>query len=228
MDPNPGNYVFKLAPGFLMHLSHGVCVYTRFELNEETFGRGIPTVAVISGERRRQRCQAEGLTGQIEFVQADACDTKLPGEAADFVWGEDAWCYVVDKPALIAAAARLVKPGGTIAFTDWVEGAAGLDDRQAERFLRFMKFPNIQDLSGYRQLLADNGCEVVLAEHTGRFAPYVDLYLNMLNMQLTYDALKIIGFDTGLMGAMAAEMQFMQQLAHEGRIEQGLIVARKK
>jgi len=176
----------------------------------------------------RQRCKDEGLAGQIEFVQADACDTKLPAGRVDFVWGEDAWCYVVDKPALIAEAARLVKPGGAIAFTDWIEGPAGLDDRQAERFLRFMKFPNIQDLGGYRRLLADNGCEVVLAEHTGRFTPHVDLYLNMLNMQLTYDAVKIIGFDTGLMGAMAAEMQFMQQLAHEGRIEQGLIVARKK
>jgi SAM-dependent methyltransferase len=189
--------------------------------------RGVDaTIKVV--ERGRQRCQAAGLDQKIKFTLADVCANGLPSASADFIWGEDAWCYVVDKPALIAAAARLVKPGGTIAFTDWVEGAAGLDDRQAERFLRFMKFPNIQDLSGYRQLLADNGCEVVLAEHTGRFAPYVDLYLNMLNMQLTYDALKIIGFDTDLMGAMAAEMQFMQQLAHEGRIEQGLIVARKK
>jgi hypothetical protein len=30
------------------------------------------------------------------------------------------------------------------------------------------------------------------------------------------------------MGAMAGQMQFMQQLAHEGRIEQGLFVARRK
>ena len=30
-----------------------------------------------------------------------------------------------DKKRLIAEAARLVKPGGTIAFTDWVEGPAG-------------------------------------------------------------------------------------------------------
>jgi hypothetical protein len=65
------------------------------------------------------------------------------------------------------------------------------------------------------------------AEDTGRFAPYVDLYLNMLNMQLTYDALRIIGFDADLMKAMAGEMVFMQQLAHEGKIAQGLFVARK-
>ena len=40
------------------------------------------------------------------FTLADACDTGLPAGSADFVWGEDAWCYVVDKPKLIAEAAR--------------------------------------------------------------------------------------------------------------------------
>jgi hypothetical protein len=62
---------------------------------------------------------------------------------------------------------------------------------------------------------------------TGRFATHVDLYLGMLNMQLTYDALKIIGFNTEFMGALAGEMMFMQQLAHDGKIAQGLFVARK-
>ena len=175
----------------------------------------------------RQRCADEGLGEKIDFVEGDASATPLPDGEADFVWGEDAWCYVVDKPKLIAEAARLVKPGGAIAFTDWVEGPAGLDDAQAERFLKFMKFPNVQDIGGYSALLAENGCEALLAEDTGRFAPYVDLYLNMLNMQLTYDALKIVGFDMDLMQAMGGEMQFMQQMAHEGRIAQGLFVARK-
>ena len=81
-------------------------------------------------ERGRRRCQAEGLADRIAFTLADACDTGLPAASADFVWGEDAWCYVVDKPRLIAEAARLVKPGGTIAFTDWVEGPAGLTPRR--------------------------------------------------------------------------------------------------
>ena len=178
-------------------------------------------------ELGRQRCDDEGLGDKIDFVCCDASAVPLDDGEADFVWGEDAWCYVVDKPALIAEAARLVRPGGTIAFTDWVEGPAGMDDAQAERFLTFMKFPNIQDIAGYSALLSDNGCEVVTAEDTGRFAPHVDLYLNMLNMQLTYDALKIIGFDMALMQAMGAEMQFMQQMAREGRIAQGLFVARK-
>ena len=178
-------------------------------------------------ERGRQRCQAEGSADKFEFTVADACESGIESASADFVWGEDAWCYVVDKGKLVAEAARIVKPGGAIAFTDWVEGSAGLTDDEATRFLTFMKFPNVQDLQGYRDLLSANGCEVVVAEDTGRFAPHIDLYLNMLNMQLTYDALKIIGFDVTLMEAMAGEMQFMQQLAHGGKIAQGLFVARK-
>jgi hypothetical protein len=135
---------------------------------------------------------------------------------------------VVDKPALIAEAVRLVKPDGLIAFTDWIEGPAGMTQQEADRFLAFMKFPNIQDLSGYQKLLSANDCQVWVAEDTGRFAPSVDLYLDMLNKQLTYDALRIIGFDRALMQAMGGEMAFMQQLAHAGKIAQAIFIAKKK
>ncbi|OHB69861.1 MAG: hypothetical protein A2V70_02200 [Planctomycetes bacterium RBG_13_63_9] len=178
--------------------------------------------------RGRSRCEAEGLAHRIDFTVADVCDTGLPAENADFVWGEDAWCYVVDKKKLIAEAARLLRPGGLIALTDWIEGPAGLSNEEADRLLTFMKFPNIEDLDGYVGLLADSGCDVVVSQDTGRFPSYVDLYLNMLNMQLTYDALRIIGFDTELLRQLGGEMVFMQELAHAGKIAQGLFVARKK
>lgn len=74
-------------------------------------------------ERGRQQCREEGLIDRVEFVVADACHSGLPAARADFVWGEDAWCYIADKPNLIAEATRLVRPGGVITFTDWVEGS---------------------------------------------------------------------------------------------------------
>ena len=179
-------------------------------------------------ELGRWRCKQEGLSEKIKFSLADVCSSGLEDAGFDFVWGEDAWCYVDDKERLISEAARIIKPGGTIAFTDWIEGDTRLSDSEAERFLKFMKFPNIQDLDGYKNLLNANGCEIVKAENTGRFSPCVDLYLAMLNTQLTYDALKIINFDSKLMQTMAAEMVFMQQLAKEGKIIQGLFIAVKK
>ena len=179
-------------------------------------------------DRGRKRCEEEGLADRIDLILVDATGSGLPDACADFVWGEDAWCYVVDKPRLVAEAARIVKPGGVIAFTDWVEGDIEMSEAEAERFLKFMKFPNVNSISDYEQLLEENGCEVRVAEDTGRFAPHVDLYLNMLNMQLTYDALKIIGFDTALMETLGGEMTFMQGLAHDGKIAQGIFVAKKR
>jgi ubiquinone/menaquinone biosynthesis C-methylase UbiE len=179
-------------------------------------------------ERGRARCEEEGLADRIELKLADVCESGLPDAGADFVWGEDAWCYVEDKPKLIAEAARVIRPGGTIAFTDWIEGAAGLDAAEAERFLRFMKFPTLNDIDDYRGLLEQNGCQVAEAEDTGRFAPYVDLYLQMVDMQLTYDALKVLGFDTEAMGGVAEEMVFMQGLAKAGKIAQGRFIARRQ
>jgi SAM-dependent methyltransferase len=178
-------------------------------------------------ERGRLRTEEEELSDRIEFVLGDATETGLPSASADFVWGEDAWCYVEDKGRLIAEAVRIVRAGGRVAFTDWLAGPEPISDEEAERFLRFMKFPNILDLDDYRALLEDCGCEVEMAEDTGRFATHVDLYLNMLNMQLTYDALKRIGFDMALMQSLGAEMGFIQQLAHERKICQGRFVATK-
>lgn len=189
--------------------------------------RGVDATRTVV-ERGQQRCKAEGLDGRIAFTLADVTGSGLPDESADFVWGEDAWCYVEDKGKLIAEAARIVKRGGAIAFTDWVEGPAGLTAQEADRYLKFMKFPNVQDIAGYSALLEANGCRVKVAEDTGLFPKYVDLYLQMLDMQLTYDALRIIGFDADLMGVLAGEMVFMQGLAHAGKIAQGMFVAVKE
>lgn len=202
----------------------GMRFLVRFRQAAEMIGVDA-TVTVI--EHGRQICREEGLADKITFVQADVCKSGLQDESVDFVWGEDAWCYVVDKPKLIAEAARMVKPGGIVAFTDWVEGAEPMTDTEAERFLRFMKFANIENLEGWRDMLVENNCRIIHSENTGRFAQYVDLYLNMLNMQLTYDALKIIGFDSEMMTHLAGEMVFMQELAHAGKIAQGLFVACK-
>jgi SAM-dependent methyltransferase len=179
-------------------------------------------------ELGRQRCVQEGLADRISFVEANVCNTGLPGGQADFVWGEDAWCYVEDKAKLVTEAVRLVKPGGKIAFTDWMEGTPPLTEEEAKRYLAFMKFPNVLTLDEYRVSLEKQGCEILAAADTGRFASHVPLYIDMIEKQLTYDALKIIGFDTALAGRLLAEMRFMQSLAEAGKIVQGLIVAVKK
>lgn len=179
-------------------------------------------------ETGRERCAREGLDDQIDFVLADVCASGLPSAAADFIWGEDAWCYVVDKPRLIAESSRMTRPGGVIAFTDWVIDPAKISEAELGRLLTFMKFPNIGSLASYRGLLEEQGCAVETAENTGRFAPHVRLYRTLLEGQLRYDALKIIGFNEAMYEGLLGEMRFMQDLADAGKILQGIFIARKR
>ena len=90
-----------------------------------------------------------------------------------------------------------------------------------------MKFPSVLTLGEYASLLQANGCVVRVAADTNRFASHAALYISMIEKQLTYDALKIIGFDAVVAQALVGEMRFLQSLAEAGKIIQGLIVAQK-
>jgi SAM-dependent methyltransferase len=184
------------------------------------------TPAIV--ERGLKRCREEGLEDRIRFVLGDACQSGLETGIADFVWGEDGWCYVADKPKLIAEAARLVRPDGVIAFTDWVEGPGGLSDTEAQRFVGMMSSANVQDIQGYARLLSDNGCEVLVAEDTGRFPSHIDLYINMIEMQLTYDVLATLAFRTDLLQTLTDGFRFLGELSRAGKIAQARFIARRR
>lgn len=184
------------------------------------------TEAVV--ERGRRLTREEGLDDRIRFIHADACQSGLPSASADFVWSEDAWCYVPDKPKLIAETARIVRRGGVIAFTDWVEGPAGLTDSEAQRFLGMMTFANVEDIAGYVNLLSVSGCEVSVAEDTGRFASHFELYLNMIEMQLTYDVLRTLAFRTELLETLVDGFRFLGEMARAGKVAQARFVARRE
>jgi hypothetical protein len=47
----------------------------------------------------------------------------------------------------------------------------------------------------------------------------------MLNLQLTYDALKVIDFDMELMQSLGGELESIRHLAHANKICQGRFVA---
>jgi len=180
-------------------------------------------------EEAKKRATQEKLENKLEFVKGDVINIPLPDNKFDFVWGEDAWCYVEDKARLIKEAVRITKPGGIIAFTDWIEGPKGLAEEEARRINTFMKFPYVETLGGYKKLLEDNGCVVKeTTDLTEEFAWCVDLYLNMLTKQHTYDALRIIGDDMAMFQAMGGEFSYLQEKAHEGKFGKGRFIAVKK
>ena len=179
-------------------------------------------------EKAKARTIEEGLGGMIEYRLGDVTSIPFGDGVFDFVWGEDAWCYVDDKAKLISEAVRVLKPGGILAFTDWIEGPNSLSDEEAERICNFMKFPYMQNRSGYEELIRSHGLTITeSSDLTEEFAGYVDFYIKMLTDQLSFDALKIIGDNMELFQAMGGEMAFMAEKAHEGKMGRARFIARK-
>ena len=99
----------------------------------------------------------------VEFRHGSALAMPFADASFDVVIGQEAFAHVPDKQRLIAECARVVRPGGRIAFTDIVAGER-LRPEAAARVQRDMAFAGFETLEGYARLLADQGCTVVLRE----------------------------------------------------------------
>jgi hypothetical protein len=91
-----------------------------------------------------------------------------------------------------------------------------------------MRFPSILAIDDYVNLLAEAGFVVEIAQDTGQFASHFALYREIVTMQLTYDALKAVDYDTDRMATLERERQFIARLAQEGKIIQAMFVGRRE
>ena len=178
-------------------------------------------------ERAKSRTQRADLEDRIRVVHGDAGATGLPDAEADFLWGEDAWCYVPDKAKLLGEAVRVTRPGGTIAFTDWMLGDTPLADAEREAFFGLMKFPGLWNAATYRNALEAKGCEILEIRDTDRFARCFELYGDMFDLQLGWDALRLAGGDRTLLDALSGQLAFIRDLARAGKVGQTRVVARR-
>jgi ubiquinone/menaquinone biosynthesis C-methylase UbiE len=179
-------------------------------------------------EESERRLASAGISG-VEVKLGDVTAIPYPDRRFDGVWGEDAWCYVEDKEKLIAEAARVLRPGGTIAFTDWLVGPSGMDEESARRICTVMKFPYMISLDEYRILLEKHGFRVREAvDLTGDFADHIENYLGQLAGQRHFDAMQILGWNSEVFSYLGSEFGFMLKKAREGGFGRGRFVAVKE
>lgn len=88
-------------------------------------------------ELGKKRMKEIGLKpAQFKFNNGEVALPHVKAGAFDFAWGEDAWCYVADKP------------GGKVIFSDWV-ATEKMTAADAKWFMTFMKFPTFMTVADY-------------------------------------------------------------------------------
>lgn len=110
-------------------------------------------------EAARRLTARVGLEALVDFVQGDATAMPLPDAAFDVVMSQEAFLHIPDKAAVIGECARVVKPGGTIAFTDVVVRTE-LMAAEAQRMAAEMHAPGLATAAQYAGLLEKNECRI--------------------------------------------------------------------
>ena len=173
-----------------------------------------------------RRTEEAGLSNSIEYKLGNALDMPFRADTFDVVWGQDAWCYITDKERLLRECARVVKPGGTVAFTDWLE-TGPMTDEEWTALHTFMVFPYMETLEGYAKLANGAGLTVVEKEDlTPDFAKNVQMYLDILQEDLKQGIIEAYGQE--MYQAVESGLVLWRDSSAEGKVGRGRIVARKE
>jgi sarcosine/dimethylglycine N-methyltransferase len=136
------------------------------------------------------RCAAGGrltvlvkLHGSVTMVNGDAGALPFRSDAFTAVVSQEGLLHVPDKGAALAECARVLVPGGRIAFSDWI-ATPRLDDGARRRLTEWMAATSLQAITGYRGLLARAGFVGIEAEDlsagwTGILRERVNIYRAM-------------------------------------------------
>ncbi len=185
---------------------------------------GVDITPEMIAEAQR-RTAGTPCADQVAYRLGSALDIPGRGQAFDVVWGQDAWCYVRDKARLIQETWRVLRPGGTLAFTDWIWGGTEPTQEESDFLMRFMVFPDMQTFDGYTRLLRAQGYTVTDSEYLGQdFAEHIDRYVGKLQAARPaitegLGAEAYAGAEAGLLAWQAA--------AHGDKVGRGLWVAHK-
>jgi ubiquinone/menaquinone biosynthesis C-methylase UbiE len=104
-----------------------------------------------------------GLEALVRPLRGDA--QALPFRAGGFsaVISQEGFLHVPDKGRALAECARVLMPGGRIAFSDWI-ATPRLADNERARLASWMAAVTIQSIAGYETLLARAGFAGIEAE----------------------------------------------------------------
>ena len=100
-----------------------------------------------------------GLQNSVRVIEGNVMRVPLPDASVDVVVSQEALLHVPDKERTLSEAFRILKPGGRIAFTDWVAHRP-LSDADKELMWQGMAVAELYNTQTYAELIKKVGFTV--------------------------------------------------------------------
>jgi sarcosine/dimethylglycine N-methyltransferase len=108
---------------------------------------------VAGGARLTRRV---GLAGRVWLIHGDAQRLPFADSTFDACISQETLLHIADKATTLAGCRRVLRPGGRLAFTDWIAHSR-LADREREQLREWMAATGLQTLTSYPFLLRHAG-----------------------------------------------------------------------
>jgi tocopherol O-methyltransferase len=121
------------------------------------------TISRVQVEMANKAAAAGGVGAKFLFMDAEAMTFD---DSFDVVWSVESISHYQDIPKFFASAANLLKPGATLAITDWFK-KKNLTPREHKKFLHNLEhgmMVELQTMDDYAAHMTAAGLEVVRAE----------------------------------------------------------------
>jgi sarcosine/dimethylglycine N-methyltransferase len=105
----------------------------------------------LTGERvrtARNLTDLVGLSDQVSFFEGDVTSVPFPDASFDACLSQESFLHVADKRVLLSECRRVLRPGGAIAFSDWV-AQPSLEANELGRLERAFHAPGITSAESY-------------------------------------------------------------------------------
>ena len=112
-----------------------------------------------------------GLQNSVRVIEGNVMRVPLPDASADVAVSQEALLHVPDKERALAEAFRILKPGGRIAFTDWVAHRP-LSDADKKLMWQGMSVADLYNPQTYAELIKKVGFTVNSEDLTADWASF--------------------------------------------------------
>eukprot|EP00904_Undaria_pinnatifida_P006109 jgi/Undpi1/2628/HiC_scaffold_13.g06007.m1 len=129
--------------------------------------------------------KAAGLEGKVSVPgEKSFFDTGLPDASCDVVVSQDAFVHAgTERHKAIAEAARVLKPGGRLVFTDFMQ-TEGADDKDLEVVCKPHSLDNMATLSSYQKWGKEYGLDFVeFHDHIDTFSLHFEALIEVLKAE---------------------------------------------